>query len=141
MADHTLLGLPNEVLRLILSALADAHLPSLFTARRTCTTIDRLVTDIHEVSIAEHGLSIYAFLQSHFAPLFRARCLTPAPGSAHVMCPCGAVRGVVLEGLGRLLEQQAALKAQHLNILEVELIIVLLYIYCLQVSLLYMCCP
>lgn len=39
--------LPTELLRLILSSLADVDLRSLFAARRTCKTFQALLTDIN----------------------------------------------------------------------------------------------
>jgi hypothetical protein len=61
--------LPTELLRLILSALADIDLPSFFTARRTCRTLQAVITDVLDISIADHGLAIHTFLTLHFSPL------------------------------------------------------------------------
>jgi hypothetical protein len=65
----TLTTLPTEVLLLILSVLADTDLLSFFTARRTCRSLQAVITDILDISIEEHGLAIYALITSHFSPL------------------------------------------------------------------------
>lgn len=65
----TLIELPTELLLLIFGSLADLDLLSLFASRRTCRTIQTVVTDIISNTISGHGLAVHALLQSHFSPL------------------------------------------------------------------------
>ncbi|KAF2274879.1 uncharacterized protein EI97DRAFT_468463 [Westerdykella ornata] len=72
-----LLSIPPELLRLILSALADIDLPSLYTSRRTCRTINNIVTDILKTLSKNHAAAISSFLQSHFAPVLDSSAASP----------------------------------------------------------------
>jgi hypothetical protein len=65
----TLIQLPTELLRLILHHLADIDLCAIFTARRTCRTIQANVTDIIDKTLSKHGLIIHDFLMAQFSLL------------------------------------------------------------------------
>lgn len=67
-----LLHIPTEILRLILSALFDIDVFSFFTARRTCKTFQNLITDILEISINDHGVTVDRFLEKHFLALLNS---------------------------------------------------------------------
>jgi hypothetical protein len=65
-----LMDLPTEMLRLILSALADTNLIHLFASRRTCKTFQTVITDILTETPSALGLPIHNFLTTYFGPVF-----------------------------------------------------------------------
>ncbi|KAH7128637.1 hypothetical protein B0J11DRAFT_525405 [Dendryphion nanum] len=68
-----LLALPNELLRLIFSHLADLSLRSLFASRRICTKFQAIITETVTKDLSHHTTAIYELIQSHFAPLIDFR--------------------------------------------------------------------
>lgn len=67
-----LTDMPSEILRLILEALADIHLISLFAAARTCKVFHTIITDITYKTMSSHGRSIHAFMMAHFSSILES---------------------------------------------------------------------
>jgi hypothetical protein len=63
----TLIELTTEILSLMLGALADIDLLSLFTARQTCKTIQTFITNIFDETIANNGVAVHNLIVSQFS--------------------------------------------------------------------------
>jgi hypothetical protein len=59
-----LIELPTEILHLIFGALADVDLLSLFTSRATCKTIQTIITDIVDNTIANHDVAVHGLVMA-----------------------------------------------------------------------------
>lgn len=65
----SLTDMPIEIFRLILEALADSDLISLFASCRTCKVFHTITTDIACKTMSNHGQGIHAFIMSHFSSI------------------------------------------------------------------------
>jgi hypothetical protein len=83
----TLIEFPTEILSLILGALADIDLQSLFTARRVCKIFQIVVTDILDNTIANHGVAVHDLIMSQFSTVLDSR-VAGAPYQPSAMLPC-----------------------------------------------------
>jgi hypothetical protein len=81
-----LIKLLTEIIRIILGALADVDLRSLFTFRQTCKAFQAVVTDILNQTSADHGLAIHAVLILHFLPVLESRARSTRLAVAAVLC-------------------------------------------------------
>jgi hypothetical protein len=87
-----LIKLPTEIMRLILGALADVDLQSLFASRRTCKAFQAIVTDILNTS-ADHIVAVHTFIVSHFSPVLDTSTaqLHYQPDTRHPYVPIAAL--------------------------------------------------
>jgi hypothetical protein len=76
----TILQLPTEIVRIILSRVADRDLLTFFSSRLTCKTFQAIITDIIDKTLHEHGSALHTTLKSQFAAILD----TPTIG--HVDC-------------------------------------------------------
>jgi hypothetical protein len=83
----TLMELPTEILRLILGALANMDLLSLFASRRTCRAIQTISTDILDNTIANHGVAVHNLVMSQFSSVLDSRSAGP-PYQPSFELPC-----------------------------------------------------
>jgi hypothetical protein len=88
-----LTSLPSELLRLMLSALADIDLRYLFVSRQACKTFQAVITDMLTKTPSSLGLSIHAFLLLQFFPVLDSLSADPdlQPGYMEGHAPYNAL--------------------------------------------------